>query len=47
MRSVGAVVVPLAHHLLVALPFFIPVLVLTLGVFVLALRERRRRKHGG
>ena len=35
---------PVAHHtLLVALPFVIPVLVLTLGVLVLAIRERRRR----
>lgn len=35
---------PLAHHpLVLALPFVIPVLVLTLGVLVLAVRERRRR----
>lgn len=33
-----------AHHpLFVALPFVAPVLILTLGVLVLALRERRRR----
>ena len=44
----SAAFVPLAHHsLLVALPFVVPVLVLTLGVFVLAVRERRRREREG
>lgn len=32
-----------AHHsLLIALPFVVPALTLTLGVLLLALRERRR-----
>jgi len=45
---VSATIVPLAHHsLLVALPFVVPVLALTLGVFVLAVRERRRREREG
>jgi hypothetical protein len=44
---VSAVIVPLAHHsLLVALPFVAPVLMLTAGVLVLAVRERRRRERG-
>ena len=39
---------PLAHHaLLIAIPFVLPVLVLTLGVTVFALRERRRREREG
>jgi hypothetical protein len=42
----SAAIVPLAHHsLLVALPFVAPVLVLTAGVLVLAIRERRRRER--
>lgn len=42
----AALLVPLAHHtLLVALPFVIPVLVLTIGIAGLALRERRRRER--
>jgi membrane protein DedA with SNARE-associated domain len=42
----SAVLVPLAHHaLLIALPFVVPVLVLTLGVAALAFRERRRRER--
>jgi cytochrome c-type biogenesis protein CcmH/NrfF len=41
-------VLPLAHHgLLVAIPFVVPVLALTLGVLVLAVRERRRREREG
>lgn len=44
----SAALVPLAHHgLLVALPFFAPVLALTFGVLVLAVRERRRRQGEG
>lgn len=44
----AAVLVPLAHHaLIVALPFVIPVLAMTTGVLVLALRERRRRGREG
>jgi hypothetical protein len=44
----SAVLVPLAHHaLVVALPFVIPVLALTLGVAALAFRERRRRAREG
>jgi hypothetical protein len=40
--------VPLAHHaLLIALPFVMPVLALTLGVTVFAFRERRRREREG
>jgi cytochrome c-type biogenesis protein CcmH/NrfF len=43
-----ALLVPLAHHaLLIALPFVVPVLALTLGVAVLAFRERRRREREG
>jgi Flp pilus assembly protein TadB len=43
-----ATLVPLAHHsLLVALPFVVPVLALTLGVLALAVRERRRRDRAG
>jgi hypothetical protein len=39
-----AAILPMAHHsLVVALPFVAPVLVLTAGVLVLAIRERRRR----
>jgi hypothetical protein len=39
---------PLAHHaLLVAVPFVVPVLAMTLGVLVLAIRERRRREREG
>lgn len=46
--SAAAALIPLAHHsLLVALPFVIPVLAMTLGVLVLALRERRRREREG
>ena len=46
LELVSAVLVPLAHHpLFVALPFVLPVLVLTLGVAVLAFRERRRRER--
>lgn len=42
------VLVPIAHHaLLIALPFFVPVVIVTLGVLALALRERRRRERGG
>jgi len=37
---------PLAHHaLVVALPFVLPVVILTLGVTVFAFRERRRRER--
>ena len=44
----AAVVVPVAHHaMVIALPFVIPVLAMTLGVLVLALRERRRREREG
>ncbi len=43
-----AALLPLADHsLLVAIPFIVPVLVLTLGVLVLAIRERRRREREG
>ena len=39
---------PLAHHsLLIALPFVVPVVALTIGVAVLAVRERRRREREG
>jgi hypothetical protein len=41
----SAVLVPLAHHLLIAVPFVVPVLALTLGITVLAFRERRRRER--
>lgn len=42
----AAVVLPVAHHaMVIALPFVIPVLAMTLGVLVLALRERRRRER--
>jgi|SoiMetStandDraft_2_1073263.scaffolds.fasta_scaffold86896_2 hypothetical protein len=40
---------PLAHagHVIAAAPFFAPPLVLTLGVSVLTIRDRvRRRAHG-
>jgi cytochrome c-type biogenesis protein CcmH/NrfF len=40
-----ATLLPLAHHGLVAIPFVVPVLALTLGVLVLAVRERRRRER--
>jgi hypothetical protein len=44
----SAVLVPLAHHaIVVALPFVVPVLVLTAGVAALAVRERRRRDREG
>ena len=40
-------VILLAHHpLLASLPFVVPVLALTAGVIVLAVRERRRRARG-
>ena len=43
-----ATVLPLADHPLVtAIPFFVPVLILTVGVLVLAIRERRRRRREG
>jgi len=42
----AAAIVPVAHHsLLVAIPFVAPVLILTAGVLVLAIRERRRRER--
>ncbi len=45
-RMSAAVLVPVAHHAVwVALPFVIPVLVMTAGVLVLAIRERRRRER--
>lgn len=44
----SAALLPLPHHgLLVAVPFALPVLVLTLGIAALALRERRRREREG
>jgi hypothetical protein len=40
----AGLLVPVAHHsLLVALPFFAPVLLLTAAVLLFAIRERRRR----
>jgi hypothetical protein len=44
----AALLIPVAHHAVwVALPFVIPVVAMTAGVLVLAIRERRRREREG